>query len=837
MITDDQIRMQQLREQAKARLSQASVSAGELSQEELRELVHDYQVHQIELELQNEELRTVLLELQETKDKLTLAKDRYVWLFDGAPVGYLVVDANELIMQANQTFADMVGNKAQRLHGVSFTDFIAPEDHGAFHGRYRAFFKHPEGKELDFRLLGKNGNLHVRCTARVEEEPPTTTSGEPLKRILLVVQDISSRVQAEKALRNSEQQYRELYEDAPVGIFESTPEGRYLGLNPEYARIAGYSSSEAMMAGISNIARQLYLHPEHRDHFNRMLLENGYVRNFETELKRPDGTTFWVSMDTRAKQDDRGEITYVGFLRDITERRRAEEALRKSEERYKMIVTSMNDLLFVVDSEDRFIDIHCRSIDRLFLPPEEVLGKTMAQVMPKSVAESYHLAASTVRRDGGSQCYEYSLFMNGEEQWFQSCLDLHADEKTIVAGVRDITEKRLAEEALRESEARFRNLFEHLPTVAVQGYGMDGVMQFWNKASEIFYGYSAKEAVGKNLVDLIIPDEMRQGVIQEIKSMSASGKPIPAAELDLKRKDGSRIHVCSSHALLQRSGKEPELFRIDVDLTELKQTETALIQAKERAEAANQAKSEFLANMSHEIRTPLNGILGMMQLLRTTTLSRDQHKYVHLAVTSTNRLTRLLSDILDLSRVETGMMTIHEDEFDVNELGKSVTDLFTVMAGEKGIDLRIDIDPAIPSRLIGDEGRVRQILFNLVGNALKFTDNGAVHLRMSSLFAAKGGDMRMLFSVMDTGIGIPTDRLDSLFKPFVQVDGSYTRSYQGAGLGLAIVRRLVELIGGNISVESTEGQGTTVHVVLPFKLAQRGEETCAKMPVDIERVN
>ena len=240
--------------------------------------------------------------------------------------------------------------------------------------------------------------------------------------------------------------------------------------------------------------------------------------------------------------------------------------------------------------------------------------------------------------------------------------------------------------------------------------------------------------------------------------------------------------------------------------------------AKEQAEAANQAKSEFLANMSHEIRTPLNGIMGTMQLLETMALDDEQKQIVLMTINSAKRLTRLLSDILDLSRVEAGKMKIFEAEFTVHELPDSISDLFTVTARDKDVHLESVIDSDIPARLIGDEARVRQILFNLVGNALKFTKQGSVKLEMTALGTGKLDTFNVLFTVSDTGIGIPDAKLDILFKPFVQVESSYSRSFQGAGLGLAIVKRLVDLMGGKISVVSTVGEGTTVNVLLPFRL-------------------
>jgi two-component system sensor histidine kinase EvgS len=200
-----------------------------------------------------------------------------------------------------------------------------------------------------------------------------------------------------------------------------------------------------------------------------------------------------------------------------------------------------------------------------------------------------------------------------------------------------------------------------------------------------------------------------------------------------------------------------------------------------------------------------------------TPLDDEQTRYVHMAAEAANRLTRLLSDILDLSRVEAGKMEIRKAPFQIRDIIDSVVGLFNVTARNKGVTLECSLDPTMPDTLIGDETRVRQVLFNLVGNALKFTDRGTVGMEITALPPHTNGDIRVLFQVTDTGIGIAEDRLSVIFEPFRQVENSFTRTYQGAGLGLSIVHRLVGLMDGKISIESTPGTGTTVHVVLPFK--------------------
>jgi two-component system sensor histidine kinase/response regulator len=368
------------------------------------------------------------------------------------------------------------------------------------------------------------------------------------------------------------------------------------------------------------------------------------------------------------------------------------------------------------------------------------------------------------------------------------------------------TETKLAVEALEESEERYRNLYDEAP-VGYMEYDTEGRITNINRRELQMLGYSAEEMMGLPVWDLSVEKKEAQEAIKA--KLAGTEPPGKGLERTYIRKDGTTVPVLIDDLILKdKNGRIIGIRAAFLDITERKRAEEVLLEtnrhlevATAQAAMANAAKRDFLANMSHEIRTPMNGIIGMTELVLGTDLTGEQRKYLEMAKMSADTLLALINDILDFSKIEVGKMELEAIDFNLRLTLENATDTLALKAHEKGLELACHIRPDVPTALIGDPGRLRQIIVNIAGNALKFTEEGEIVIQVE-MESESDDSVKLHFMVSDTGIGIPQDKLDSIFKSFEQIDGSTIRKYGGTGLGLAITRQLVEMMGGEIHVES-----------------------------------
>jgi len=389
-------------------------------------------------------------------------------------------------------------------------------------------------------------------------------------------------------------------------------------------------------------------------------------------------------------------------------------------------------------------------------------------------------------------------------------------------------ERRQAEEARQQAEARLAEREHIFRIVADNSHdwefwdGPDGQCRWVSPACVRVSGHPPEAFLGPGALtvrDLIHPED-RAAWDAHLDTPQALEAVHEELHFRILRADGRVAHIAHvCGRILGPGGEDLGRRGANRDITEQHHYERELRRAKEMADAGNRAKSEFLANMSHEVRTPINGVVGMLQLLETTCLSDEQQEYVAMAGRAAGRLSRLLGDILDLSKVESGALALQQTAFELEDIRQAVLDVFGPMARNKNLALSVDLAQTLPRRVQGDDVRLRQILLNLVGNAVKYTDSGFVHV---AVFPGEpdnppreGAPLNVVFVVADTGRGIPGHKLDSVFSPFVQTDPT-AGPQGGVGLGLAIVKRLVELMGGRIHLCSVEGQGTSMRAIVPL---------------------
>jgi len=396
----------------------------------------------------------------------------------------------------------------------------------------------------------------------------------------------------------------------------------------------------------------------------------------------------------------------------------------------------------------------------------------------------------------------------------------YSDSKGEIAGMvgtaADITERLRTAEAFRQTKELLEAVFNSSP-LGLAVLDVEGKVRLWNPAAEQKYGWKSEEVLGRRLP--ILPSDVADIDLRTLRKIFSEGS-ITDEEHRTVRREGTVVPVSLSGAALHNSaGEVTGAMFVAMDLTERKRAHEALEEAKFRAEAANRAKSEFLTNMSHEIRTPMNAVLGMLQLVLDTPLTGEQEHYLRVARSGAESLMGLLNDILDFSRIEARTLALANEDFDIRLLLGDTADAQALQAHEKGLELTCQVAASIPGRLHGDPLRLRQVLTNLVANAVKFTLEGEVGI-VAGLASETEHSVTLRFQVTDTGIGMAAERAAAMFAPFVQGDGSSTRKFGGAGLGLAISRQLVEMMGGQIGVESEPGRGSTFWFTAVFGKAE-----------------
>lgn len=522
-------------------------------------------------------------------------------------------------------------------------------------------------------------------------------------------------------------------------------------------------------------------------------------------------------LETRSPED---------FAKLLNKHEETEQALLEREAVYKSLIESLPLNVFRKDLRGRFVDGNQRFCDTLGKPWSVIHGKTDADFFPEEQSQKYRRDDTHVMEMGAVlEDVEAYFKPSGEKLYVQVLKAPVRDAQGEIVGVQgmfwDVTERMRANESARRSDERFRKLVQS-SLIGVMVADLDGRILDANAAFLSIVGYQAEDlASGALRWDNITPEDQRAGDAKAIEQLQRDGTSQPW-EKEYIHKLGHRVPVLLGVTMLERGGSECICFVVDI--TPQKQTEQELKAAKQAAEAANQAKSQFLANMSHEVRTPMNAIIGITELVLNTPLQPKQAEYLRMVSQSADSLLAVINDVLDFSKVESGRVELEQVAFGLRDcLGDAVKSL-ALRSHEKGLELALDIQLATPDWLVGDAGRLRQIVINLVGNSIKFTSRGEVVVQVG-VKSQTDHQVELQFCVSDTGIGIPPEKQEKVFEAFEQADASTTRHYGGTGLGLAIVRRLVELMGGRTWVESRVGEGSRFYFTARL-------EICDDAPVE-----
>ncbi|MFN6462356.1 MAG: PAS domain S-box protein [Nostoc sp. DedVER02] len=754
---------------------------------------------------------------------------RFRAVFEQAAVGIVEMDVDGRFLQVNRRICDQFGYTVAELLELNFQSLIPRSDVLKFYLNYweQLFAKKINSFSLEKCLLHKNGELrwYNITVASVCDADRT------VNYCIGVIQDIQDRKHAQlelqklnqeleariarrtAALSESEVRYRSLFEQAAVGISQCHPSGRYIQVNQRFCELTGYTQSELL-----DMSWQDLIHLEDLELIQGELahLHYGELGSITLEIRyiRKDRRLQWVSLTVSMLYNAAG--TFIGDLavvEDISDRKHIEQQLQNSEKRLKEIISKTVDGILILNSQGQILFSN-PAADRIFnCQKADYQGADLGIFITLQKTFEMEIPHPTGRVT--------TVEVRVEEITWQA-------HKAFLAAIRDISHRKQTEIDLQASELSYRTLAENLPGIVYKLYpDRHNTFVFFNDRLTTLFQLDPIDIVNLGTLcpvnSLIVPED-RDRVIEVIQAAIVNQQPFQVEYcIQIPATQEKRYLLEQGSTVTDNIGQALHIVGIIFDVTEIKQTEEKLRKINERLTIANaelaratRLKDEFLANMSHELRTPLNSILGLSEVLQERTygnLTEQQHHALTTIQTNGQHLLELINDILDLAKIESGKLDLQMKPVSVQQLCRSTILFIQQQAFKKQISFTLELSPDL-AYIELDERLIRQVLINLLTNAVKFTPNGgAVILKVEGNTA----EQTLSFSAIDTGIGIAPENIDKLFQPFVQIDSNLSRRYAGTGLGLALVRRIIELHKGSVTVRSTVGQGSEFTVVLPWK--------------------
>lgn len=746
---------------------------------------------------------------------------------EASPASVVITDPEGNITYVNSKFTEVTGYNYEQAIGknprILKTGQTSPET-------YQYLWKTiTSGKTWKGEFLNKkkNGELYWEYASI----SPLLDEQGKIINFIAVKEDITKRKQAEVEIRRQISMINSLLDSIPDIIFFKDVNGVYMGCNPPFSefvgrsrdKIIGWTDYDLFDKDIADSFRE----------YDRQMLERCEPKHNEEWITYPDGRKKLLdTLKTPYWGADGMLIGILGISRDITARKQAENALRDSETNFRNFFETMTDIIVVGEPDGQILYANKALERKLGFSSKELSAMHLLDLHPTDKrAEAAEIFAAMfrgerescplplARKDGGLVPVETRVWFgrwNGTDCIFGIIKDLSAEQ---------------------EAQQRFERLFRNNPALMALSTFPDHHIIDVNNAFLKVLEYSREEVIDKTVLEIGLFPHPEQRA--EAASRLQADRRIADLELQVRRKDGAILHGLFSSEMISSQGRQYYLT-VMIDISDRKRAEEDLQQMNvalaeqtflatemaAQAQMANAAKTDFLANMSHDIRTPMNAIIGMADLLWDSPLTAEQRRYVEIFRSAGENLLTLINDILDLSKIEAGQITLQSIPFSLRDLLSSIADIMTFKATEKKLDFFFTMAPDVDSEFVGDPDRLRQILMNLAGNALKFTESGSIHIfvekveenRISDPVPSSDADaVRLLFSVKDTGIGIPEEKLETIFDKFIQVDSSLSRNFGGTGLGLAICRQLVMLMEGKIWVESVEWSGSTVYFTVNLK--------------------